>query len=100
MHIDESFFNEIDQQIQEKSRKMHLGDWTLKKALIVFALLLFVLWHSYNVLLGANSFYVVEELEDRKKELTIEIYELRKENEKLQKKYFNLKLTREDESEY
>jgi cell division protein FtsB len=100
LQTEESFLHEIDQKVQEKSRKMYLGDWNLRKLVVVLSLLTFLIYQLYNILLGKNSFYVVEQLEDEKKELIKEIRELKKENEKLQKHYFNLKLTREEEDEY
>ena len=89
-------YNQIDSGVKEK-QKLFFGNsaFSLKKLILFFGLLTFLSWYGYIVLFGENSYSLVRDLELEKLELQIEIKELRKDNSKLQRSYFNLKVADE-----
>jgi len=89
-------YNQIDTDIQNK-QKLVLGNSTfsLKKLAIFFGIITFFIWYFYVVFFGNNSYQLVKKLKVEKQQLQLDIKELRTENSRLQRNYFNLKVADE-----
>ncbi len=64
---------------------------SLKSKLIIILIILLLSSYTGIVLFGKNSFIVLTELREEKKNLTQEALDLKNSNQKLQKEFFELK---------
>jgi len=89
-------YNQIDTEIQNK-QKLVLGKsaFSIKKILLFLGIIAFFMWYFYVLFLGENSYKLVQELKMEKQQLRHDIKELRRENSRLQRSYFNLKVADE-----
>jgi hypothetical protein len=94
MDLNEAY-NQIDSTVQKGSQKLFLGSDSLSLKQVVWLSIgsVLAIWYGYIVLMGSNSYSLVKELEKEKRELKREILELQEDNQKLQRDYFNLKVT-------
>ncbi len=68
-----------------------LRDYTTKKAITAFGLIVFLGIYLGIILFGENSILALWHLKQEKKELTKEISNTKNKNQELQKEYFLLK---------
>ncbi len=86
-------YNQIDSSIRKSSQKLFISSqpFSLKQIIISFTLISFAGLYIYSLLFGHNSYSLMRELENEKRTLKKEIVELKDDNIRLQRSYFNLK---------
>ncbi len=92
LHELQDAYNHIDNELQKKSQKLFLDSISAKQLFWFIVGVSFTLWYGYIILFGSNSYSLVKDLEEEKRELKQEIIELQESNRKLQRDYFNLKV--------
>ncbi len=98
IHELQDAYNQIDREVQKRSQKLFLESITAKQLFWTLFGIGFLVWYGYILLFGSNSYSLVKNLENEKRELKREILQLRESNQKLQEEYFNLKIAISDES--
>ena len=86
-------YNQIDSSVRKSSQKLFISSqpFSLKQVIIFISLVSMALIYIYNLLFGHNSYVLMRELESEKRNLKREIVELKEDNIRLQRSYFNLK---------
>lgn len=92
IHELQDAYNQIDNELQKKSQKLFMDSISAKQLIWFIVGLIFSIWYGYILLFGSNSYSLVKDLEREKRELKRDILELRANNQKLQRDYFNLKV--------
>jgi cell division protein FtsB len=87
-------YHQIDSGVQKGSQKLFLSNnpTSLKEIIFYISAFIFFFWYSYILIFGANSYSLVRDLEMEKRSLKQDIAELREENVRLQRSYFNYKV--------
>ena len=85
-------YNQIDHSVRKSSQKLFISSkpFSLKQVLIFVTVISITAIYIYSLLFGHNSYSLMQELDNEKKSLKREIVELKEDNIRLQRSYFNL----------